>query len=158
MLLRARFGISFFLDEPVLTASVGPVPVSHFDSSFFLEGVVLTASEGAYSGCWMFPWDRTVLLPAMWARRTLASKFCQLPGISRSEGMDQSLRCKLCFRRALSSSILQFKKVGTKFTQLKKRITSASAPSQSPSQLRTQPPAELRAQLNRALSWFPGPK
>ena len=47
-------GISFFLDEPVLTASVGLVPVdvlgTHFDSSFFLEGVVLTASEGAYSG------------------------------------------------------------------------------------------------------------
>ena len=62
VLLRARFGISFFLEGPVLSASVGPVPVNvlgaHFDSSFFLEGVVLTASEGTYSGCSIFPWDR----------------------------------------------------------------------------------------------------
>ena len=64
MLLRAQFGISFFLEGPILTASVGSVPVDvlgthlNFDSSFFLAGVVLTASEGAYSGCWMFPWDR----------------------------------------------------------------------------------------------------
>ena len=47
MLLRARFGISFFLEGSVLTASVGPAPVdvfgAHFDSSFFLEGVVLKA-------------------------------------------------------------------------------------------------------------------
>ena len=61
MLLRARFGISFFLEGPVLTASVGPAPVdvlgAHFDSSLFLEGVVLTASEGAYSGCSIFPWE-----------------------------------------------------------------------------------------------------
>ena len=72
--------------------------------------------------------------------------------------MDQSLCCKLCFQRALSSSILPFKKVRKKITQLKKRITSPSAPSQSPSQLRTEPRADLRAQLNRALSWFPSPK
>ena len=62
VLLRARFGISFFFEGPVLSASVGPAPVddlgAHFDSSFFLEGVVLTASEGTNSGCSIFPWDR----------------------------------------------------------------------------------------------------
>ena len=42
LLFRVRFGISFFLDEYVLTASVGHVSVdvlgTHFDNSFFLEG------------------------------------------------------------------------------------------------------------------------
>ena len=30
--------------------------------------------------------------PTMWARKTFASKFCRLPGISRSEGRDQPVR------------------------------------------------------------------
>ena len=50
--------------------------------------------------------------PAMWVRKTFASKFCRLPEISRSEGRDQRLPYKLYLLRVLSSSILPFKRFG----------------------------------------------
>ena len=59
--------------------------------------------------------------------------------------MDQSLRCKLCFRRALSSSILPFNKVGTKFTQLKNesRVPQPPANPHISSELSPEPSSEL---------------
>ena len=51
---------------------------------------------------------------ALWARKTFASKFCPLLGISRSEGRGQGLRYKLCLLRTLSSSIFPFKRFGIK--------------------------------------------
>ena len=61
-------------------------------------------------------WDKisldTMRNSVVQSKRKLNSKFCRLPGISRSDCRGQDLRNKLCLARALASQISPFKRFG----------------------------------------------
>ena len=112
LLFRVRFGISFFFEVLVLTAFVGLAPIE------MPHSLVGRLSDFRYPtpGYKKSPGSRRFGTDILEPPDGDGLRSGQRPHISRSEGRGQSLRCQLCFRRALSSSILPFKKVQTKFT------------------------------------------